>query len=298
MGRALAGAFPAARAVFEAADDALGWSLSKACFEGPDDVLVKTEVTQPAILTTSVAAFAALRAEAPDLSFTCMAGHSLGEWSALVATGALDFQDAVRLVQTRGQLMQEAMPEGEGAMLAVIGLAPEAIRSICQEVATETDTVLGPANYNSPEQTVVSGHRTAADLAEGRFKEAGAKKVVPLAVSAPFHSPLMKPAADGLAEALKETPVGALSAPVVTNVEAAPNTDPERVLPLLVEQVTAPVRWVEIVQAMAHGGEKLMLEVGPGTVLKGLARRIDRSVSVHAVGDPATLEKALTALVS
>lgn len=296
MGRAFAEAFPVARETFEAADEALGFGLSKLCFEGPEDALKRTEITQPAILTTSVAALRVLNEVAPQLEPRFLAGHSLGEWSALVAAGALDFADAVRLVRERGRLMQVAVPEGQGAMLAVIGLEPDTIRALCTEAAETTGTVFAPANYNSPEQTVVSGAAKAAAVAEEKFKAAGAKKVVALAVSAPFHSPLMRPAAEGLADALASIEVKPLQTPVLTNVEATANGEASRVKELLVTQVSAPVRWVESIRAIVAEGETIGFEVGPGKVLTGLARRIDRNLKMHAIQDPASLEKALAAI--
>ena len=296
MGRTLADAFPAARAVFEAADDALGMKLSTLCFEGPDDALKQTEVTQPAILTTSIATLRAIEAQRPDLKPTFAAGHSLGEFSALVATGALEFEDAVRTVQTRGRLMQQAVPAGEGAMAAVVGLDAPAIRAVCDEVAAATASVVAPANFNSPEQTVISGTAAAVADASAKLSAAGAKKVVELSVSAPFHCALMKPAADGLAAALEDTTVHGFSCPVVTNVEAAPNVDPSRVKDLLVRQVTAPVRWVESIQHIAHADQTSALEIGPGKVLMGLVRRIDRRLKVAVTQDADALKKALDGL--
>ncbi len=296
MGRSLADAYPEARAVFEAADEALGTKLSKLCFEGPEETLRHTEVTQPAILTTSIAALRAVQTERPDLTFAFAAGHSLGEFSALVAAGVLQFEDAVRLVQTRGRLMQAAVPSGEGAMSAVMGLEAGPIAQVCEDVTREVGTVVAPANFNSPEQTVISGEAKAVAEANQRLSAAGAKKVVELAVSAPFHCALMQPAADGLREALADIDVGSFAFPVVSNVEARPNTDPTRVKALLVQQVTAPVRWVESVRALAEAGQTSALEVGPGKVLMGLARRIDRGLKVGLTQDADSLKKAVEAL--
>lgn len=294
MGKALAEAYPAAREVFEAADDALSEKLSTLCFEGPEEDLKRTENTQPAILTTSIAALAALRAERPDLAPTLAAGHSLGEFSALVAVGALAFTDAVRLVRLRGQAMQAAVPQGEGAMAAVIGLTRAQVETICGEVSAATGGLVAPANFNSPEQTVISGAADAVEKAQASLTEAGAKRVMPLPVSAPFHCALMSPAAEALEAALGEITVSAPNAPVITNVEATPNTDPERVKALLVQQVTAPVRWVETVEHAVGAGVTQALEIGPGKVLMGLVRRIDRSLKVTPVGDPAGVTKALS----
>lgn len=297
MGKALADASPAARAAFEEADDALGYSLSALCFEGPEEALRRTQNTQPALLTTSVAALRALEERAGRAVVpAALAGHSLGEWSALVAAGAMRFFDAVRLVRERGRLMQQAVPEGRGRMIAVMGIPADPVRALCDAVSAETGQVCAPANFNSPEQTVVSGTAEAVTALEPRLTAAGAKKVVALPVSAPFHCPLMQPAADGLAEALARTEIIAPGAPVYSNVEATPNRDPARVKPLLVEQVTAPVRWTEIVRAMVTHGETLALELGSGKVLTGLARRIDRTLKVVPVGEPEGLDKALEAL--
>ena len=296
MGKALADAYPAARAVFESADDALGMKLSTLCFEGPDETLKKTEVTQPAILTTSIAALRAIESERPDLKPLFAAGHSLGEFSALVAAGALRFEDAVRLVQTRGRLMQAAVPQGKGAMSAVVGLEPGLIEQICTETEQALGAVVAPANFNSPEQTVISGADGAVAEAGKRLTEAGAKKVVELAVSAPFHCSMMQPAADGLAEALADVTVKAPSCDVVTNVEATPNRDPARVKDLLVQQVTAPVRWVESIRWVAEQGQTTAFEIGPGKVLMGLVRRIDRRLKVSVTQDAEALKKALATL--
>lgn len=291
MGKDLAAQSPAARAVFEEADDALGFSLSALCFGDDAEPLKKTEITQPAILTHSVAALRALQAERPDIQPGAVAGHSLGEFSALVAVGGLGFADAVRLVNTRGRLMQAAVPVGVGAMAASIGPSREAVEALLEQTEGAW-----PANFNSPEQTVISGKAEAVAGVEAQLKEAGAKRVVELPVSAPFHCPLMQPAADGLAEALANIEIGALSAPVVTNVEAAPNQDASRVKDLLIQQVTAPVRWVECFSKLAELSNEVALEIGPGKVLAGLGRRIDRKVKVVPMGDDKGLSKALAQL--
>lgn len=296
MGRAIADAYPEAREIFEAADDALKTSLSRTIFEGTEDELKQTAVTQPAILTTSVATLQALRAERPDLAPSFVAGHSLGEWSALVAVGALDFTDAVRLVQLRGRAMQEAVPVGQGAMAAVIGLDIEAVQAACDHVAGETGSVVAPANMNAQEQIVISGAADAVERAGQLCAEKGAKRVMPLPVSAPFHCPLMQPAADRLAEALRDVEVRPLGAPVIGNVEAAPYSEPERVKDLLVRQVTSPVRWVESMHHAVSAGVQTGVEIGPGKVLAGLVRRIDRSLKVHTTEDVDALKKTLEAL--
>jgi [acyl-carrier-protein] S-malonyltransferase len=294
MGKALAEAFPEAREVFDEVDAALGEPLSRTCFEGPEEALRLTANTQPAILTVSVAATAVLanRGLLPDL----VAGHSLGEYSALVAAGAAGAADAARAVRARGTFMQEAVPQGKGAMSAVLGLAPEKVAEVCAAVAAETGEVVSPANYNEPAQTVVAGSAGAVERAGLRLKEAGAKRVLPLPVSAPFHCALMAPVKARLAPVLAAVPWRRPLVPVVTNVEARPNQDPARIVPLLVEQVTSPVRWIECVEELVRQGVTRIVEVGPGSVLSGLARRIDRSVAVWNVEDPASLEKTLAAL--
>ncbi len=293
MGQAFAQSYPEAKSVFDEADEALGFSISKLCFEGTEDELKRTEITQPAILTTSIASLAVLQKERPDLKPDFALGHSLGEWSALVAVGALRFADAVQLVHQRGKLMQTAVPEGEGAMAAVLGLEPEQVTQICAAV---TSGVVAAANFNANGQIVISGAKAAVEAASEAADEAGATRVLPLPVSAPFHCSLMKPAAEGLAKALEPIEIGQMGAPVITNVEATANQDPARVKALLVEQVTAPVRWVESVQALAKTGATQGLEIGPGKVLNGLVRRIDRSVKVLGVRDEASLKKTLESL--
>jgi [acyl-carrier-protein] S-malonyltransferase len=291
MGKALFDAFPEARAVFQSADDALAEPLSRLCFEGPESELVLTRNTQPAILTTSIAAHAVWSARGGPAAF--VAGHSLGEYSALVAAGALSLPDAVRAVRARGTFMQDAVPAGTGAMAAVLGLDAEVVTRICAEVAGSE--VVSPANFNSPEQTVIAGHATAVERAGAKLRDAGAKRVVPLAVSAPFHTALMEPAKAPLAEVLARCAVSAPRMPVVTNVEAAPNADAARVVPLLLAQVSAPVRWVESVRALAAAGVTRVVELGPGGVLGGLVRRISKDIEVLNVEDPASLEKSLAA---
>ena len=291
MGKALADAFPEARAVFESADDALGERLSRLCFEGPESGLVLTRNTQPAILVTSIAAHAVWAARSGPAAF--VAGHSLGEYSALVAAGSLSLADAVRAVRARGTFMQEAVPAGTGAMAAVLGLDAEVVARICAEAAGSE--VVSPANYNSPEQTVIAGHASAVDRAAAKLKEAGAKRVIPLSVSAPFHTALMEPVKPRLAEVLARGAVSAPRMPVVTNVEAAPNADASRVVPLLLAQVSAPVRWVESIRALAAAGVTRVVELGPGKVLGGLVKRISKDIEVLNVEDPASLEKSLAA---
>lgn len=292
MGKALHDAFPEAKAIFDEADAALGEKLSTLCFEGPEDALKLTANTQPAILTVSVAAHAVLSKRVPAPAF--VAGHSLGEYSALVASGALSLTDAVRAVRARGTFMQEAVPAGVGAMAAVIGLAPDQVKAACDAAAQ--GQVVSPANYNSPEQTVIAGDAAAVERAQGLLKEAGAKRVLPLPVSAPFHCALMQPVKPRLQAVLEALTVSPLRTPVVTNVEAAPNADAARVVGLLVEQVTHPVRWIESVEALRQAGVTKVVEVGPGKVLCGLVRRISKELEILNVEDPASLEKAVAAL--
>jgi len=294
MGKDLHDGFPEARAVFDAVDAALGEKLSRLCFEGPEEALKLTANTQPSILTVSSAAAAVLAARGvvPEL----VAGHSLGEYSALVAAGACGAAEAAKAVRARGTFMQEAVPAGQGAMSAVLGLAPEKVREICAAVAAETGAVVSPANYNDPSQTVIAGAAGAVEKAGAKLKEAGAKRVLPLPVSAPFHCALMAPVRGRLEPVLRAIPWKAPAAPVVTNVEAKPNSDPARIVPLLLEQVTAPVRWIECVEELVRQGVTRVVEVGPGKVLSGLAKRIDKSVEVWNVEDRASLEKTLAAL--
>ncbi len=296
MGKDLFDAFPEARAVFEEVDAALGERLSALCFEGPEDRLKLTANTQPSILGVSAAAAAVLakRGIVPDL----VAGHSLGEYSALVAAGACGVADAAKAVRARGTFMQEAVPAGRGAMSAVLGLDPARVREICAAVEAETGEVVSPANYNEPAQTVVAGAAPAVEKAGAKLKEAGAKRVLPLPVSAPFHCALMAPVKARLEPVLRGIAWRAPRCPVVTNVEARPNGDAARIVPLLVEQVTAPVRWIECVEELVRQGVTRLVEVGPGKVLSGLAKRIDKSVEVWNVEDRASLEKALAAIGS
>lgn len=291
MGKALYDQFPEARAVFEAADEALSEKLSALCFEGPEAQLRLTANTQPAILTVSLAAHAVATKRLPKPDYA--AGHSLGEFSALAAMGSLSLGDAVRAVRERGRWMQEAVAEGQGAMSAVLGLDADLVAKACRDAEAELGGPrVQPANYNEPNQTVISGHAAAVALAGEKATALGAKKVVPLPVSAPFHSSLMAPVQGPLAELLGRVRWQAPAAPVVTNVEAAPNADPRRTSGLLVSQVTAPVRWVESVQQLQALGVDRFVEIGPGRVLCGLIKRIDRAAPLFNVEDPASLEKA------
>jgi [acyl-carrier-protein] S-malonyltransferase len=289
MGRALFDERPAARAVFEEADAALGFSLSKLCFEGPEADLTLTANAQPAILTTSIAALRVLEAET-GLRPTVVAGHSLGEYSALVAAGALALADAVRLVNLRGKFMQEAVPPGEGAMAAIIvggGLDAAGVTAACEEAAQ--GQVVSPANMNGGGQIVIAGHKAAVDRACAAAKARGAKLAKLLQVSAPFHCALMQPAADRLAAELARVKFSAPRVPVVSNVDAAPNQDATRIAELLTRQVTGSVRWEESVQRIAALGVTAAVEVGAGNVIAGLVKRIAPTITVEGAGDPAAI---------
>jgi len=303
MGKELFEHFAEAREVFGAADDALAagdallpeGKLSALCFEGPDEALRLTANAQPAILTVSLAAHAVARKRLPRPDY--VAGHSLGEFSALAASEAFPLQDAVRAVRARGRLMQEAVPVGQGAMSAVLGLTSEQVAQACRETEAELALLGRPtekvqlANLNEPAQTVISGHAEAVAKAGARALAMGAKRVIPLPVSAPFHSSLMEPVQNPLRELLESMAFKAPTAPVVTNVEASPNADPGRIVPLLVAQVTAPVRWAETILQLRALGVDRFVELGPGRVLSGLIKRIDRAAQVFNVEDPASLEK-------
>jgi [acyl-carrier-protein] S-malonyltransferase len=289
MGKQLYASSPAAREVWERADAALGFSLKNLCFEGPEAELTLTKHAQPAIVTTSIAALAAIREALPTLSLpACGAGHSLGEYSALVASGALGFEDAVKLVYLRGQAMQEAVPQGLGGMAAIMGGDSAAVEALCKDAAE--GEVVSPANFNAPGQIVISGHKTAVARAATLAGERKLKAVV-LNVSAPFHCSLMAPAAARMKTALAAVTPGPLAFPILPNVEAKPNTDAARVAELLVRQVDSPVQWEQTLLAMADSGVTHALEIGPGKVLAGLAKRIDKRVSVLSVGDPESIAK-------
>ena len=287
MGKDLADNFAVARQVFEEADDALGCSLSRLCFEGPEDQLKLTANTQPAILTVSVAALRVLQAET-GLTADYFAGHSLGEYSALVAAGALLFADAVRTVRARGTFMQEAVPVGVGAMAAMLSIEPDVLAAICVEAAQGEE--VSPANFNSPGQIVIAGHTGAVNRAIEIAKAKGFRKAMLLPVSAPFHSRLMVPAGERLAGVLASVEVGDFYSPVVTNVEAKPNDDKGRVKELLVRQVSAPVLWDASVREMAVLGVTEFVEIGPGKVLSGLVKRIDKEVATKNVEDAAGMK--------
>lgn len=293
MGRELAEAFPAARAVFDEADRVLGFSLSDLCFSGSEEALKLTENTQPAILTVSVAIERILEEKGIRPDF--VAGHSLGEYSALVVAGSLSFADAVRLVRCRGKYMQEAVPAGEGAMAAILGLRPGQVAEICRKAAE--GQVVGPANLNSPEQTVISGNAAAVKRVVEQASASGAKRAVILAVSAPFHSELMRPAQQRLEKDLREISFGSLRIPLVTNVDASIITSGEEARGALVRQVALPVRWEDSMHELIEEGTTTFVEVGPGRVLSGVMRQIERSVHCFNVEDSKSLENALGRLV-
>ncbi len=289
MGCDLAEKFPESRQVFEEAEAALGFSMSELCFKGSDEALKQTENTQPAILTVSVAAYRALekRGVTPDF----VAGHSLGEYSALVAAGGLDFAAAVKLVRARGRYMQEAVPPGEGAMAAILGLAPVEVLEICKKAADHE--VVSPANLNSPEQTVISGSAAAVKRAVEIASQSGAKRAVILPVSAPFHCALMAPAQKRLEPDLRAAKFSDLRFPLVTNVDAEAITTGDEAREALIRQVTSPVRWLDSMHEIIESGVTIFVEVGPGKVLSGLMRQIDRSVRCYNVEDEASLRATL-----
>jgi [acyl-carrier-protein] S-malonyltransferase len=299
MGRALAEAFPAARHVFQEVDEALKQKLSKLMFEGPESDLTLTENAQPALMAVSQAVLTVLETEgkwtlAAKARF--VAGHSLGEYSALAAAGALSIPDAARLLKLRGQAMQKAVPVGVGAMAALLGLDLPAAQEIAAQAAQETGQVCSSANDNAPGQVVVSGHKEAVDRAIAIAAEKGAKRSVLLPVSAPFHCALMQPAADAMRDALEQATMHVPAVPVIANVTAAPVSDPAQIRKLLVEQVTATVRWRESIETMKKEGVTRIFELGAGKVLSGLTKRIDREIEASAVGTPEDMEAALKAL--
>jgi [acyl-carrier-protein] S-malonyltransferase len=287
MGRDLVAKFPTAKRTYEEADDALGFAISKLCWEGPEDQLTLTQYTQPAIVTTSTAVFRVLAER--GLAFDVATGHSLGEWSALVAVGSLSLRDAVRLTHMRGKFMQEAVPVGVGGMAAIMGLSLERLSAVCAKVSTPNEPV-EPANLNGAGQIVISGHTSAVDRAIPEAKAAGAKMAKKLAVSVPLHCSLMKPAQQRLSVAIADVPVTAPRVPVVSNVTAQSTTDPVAIKDLLIRQVTAPVRWEESVQAIAAMGVTRAYELGSGSVLRGLVKRISETIDVTAIGEPHEVE--------
>ena len=288
MGKEFCDQFMPAKRVFAEADDALGFPLSRLCFTGPEADLKLTENTQPAILTMSVAALRVLENET-DLRPALVAGHSLGEYSALVAVGALSFADAVRTVRQRGRLMQQAVPAGEGAMAVILGLEMDAVRTLCND-ASDND-IVAPANYNGGGQIVIAGAKNAVVRAMALAKERGAKRALDLPVSAPFHCQLMRPAAEGLKQVLQSVTVQPFSVGVVTNVEAEINRDHQRVKELLVEQAVRPVRWEESANKIFQSGCQRAIEIGPGKVLKGLIKRIVPALETDNFETPADLAR-------
>lgn len=294
MGKALADQFPICRETFDEADAALGESLSTLCFEGPDDRLMLTENTQPAILamSTAVARLAVSKGMRPAFA----AGHSLGEYSAHVAAGTFSFADALRTVKRRGRYMQEAVPVGEGAMAAILGLDADGVAKACADAAQ--GQIVTPANLNAPGQIVIAGHRDAVARAGERAKELGARRAIPLAVSAPFHCPLMKPAEDRLAPELRALAIHDPAFPVVSNVDAEPKKTGHDSIEALVKQVSSPVRWEDVVRRLVADGATTFVELGPGTVLAGLIKKIERAATVVSVEQPADVGFLDTLLAS
>ena len=287
MGRELAAMYPVAQETFDEADAALGYKLSQVCWEGPEDKLRLTEITQPAILTVSVAAFRVLQEKGIAPSY--VAGHSLGEYSAHVAAGTVEFPDAVRTVRNRGRYMQEAVPVGEGAMAAILAMSLQEVRKVCNEAAQ--GQVCQPANINSPDQVVISGSKAAVERAAEMARQRGAKRAIMLPVSAPFHCALMQPAQDRLAADLRTLSFFEPAVPVVTNVDAQMVNMPEAARDALIRQVTGAVQWDKSMRVLIEKGVTTFVEVGPGRVLCGLMRQIDRSRTCLSVEDEASLQK-------
>jgi [acyl-carrier-protein] S-malonyltransferase len=292
MGKDLHDKFAEARQTFEEADSALGFSISQLCFEGPEEKLKLTEITQPAILTVSIAAYRVLRAQgAPEPAF--VAGHSLGEYSAHVAAGTLSFADAVRTVRNRGKYMQEAVPVGTGAMAAILGMQVEALQEVCAEAASDDSTSVAPANINSPAQIVISGKADAVQRAADLAKAKGAKRAIMLPVSAPFHCALMQPAQDRLAADLKALSFADPRFPVIKNIDAEPTTSGAEAREALIQQVTGAVQWVKTVQRLLSEGVMHFVEVGPGKVLCGLVGQVQKGTPCANVEDEPSLQKTL-----
>lgn len=289
----LAAAYPVVEETFAEASEVLGYNLWQLSQEGPQEELNKTECTQPLLLTSSVAIWRVWQQQGGALP-ALLTGHSLGEWSALVCGGIVQFQDAVKIVQLRGRYMQEAVPAGEGAMAAIIGLDDAAINKACEEAAQ--GDVVAAVNFNSPGQVVIAGSAGAVDRASELCKDAGAKRAMPLPVSAPFHTSLMKPAADRLLETIDETVFAAPQIPVIHNVTAGSESDPEAIKRLMFEQIYTPVPWVDCTKALVAAGIEVAVECGPGKVLAGLCKRIDKSISAYGAEAPADIEKALAAV--
>lgn len=295
MGRDLADRWPAAAAIFGDVDDGLGFELAELCWNGPEEDLRLTTNTQPALLTHSVAAWRVL--DAAGLAVDAVAGHSLGEYSAIVAAGGLDVVDAARTVRERGRLMQQAVPVGEGAMAAVLGLDDDVVVRLCSEVADTVGEAVVAANFNAPGQVVIAGTSTAVAKAVEACKGAGARRALPLPVSAPFHSSLMAPARSGLEPVLENLAFSDLAVPVYRNVDAEPVRRAAAVRDGLVRQVDAPVRWTQTVRRMVAGGIDTFVEIGAGNVLSGLVRRIDRSATCYQAGTVEGVEKVINDLV-
>lgn len=297
MGRELAQEYEQAREIYRLADETLGYELSRLCFEGPEEELKLTYHTQPAILTTSIALYEVFKEQAPRPDY--VAGHSLGEYSALVAAGAMTFRDAVYTVRKRGEYMDDAVPAGQGAMSAVLGGDRETIAKICEQVTLAGQTVQ-MANMNAPGQIVISGSKEGVDQASQQLKEAGIRRIIPLSVSGPFHSELMKPAASKLAHVLSEVKLSTANIPVVVNTEARPFMLAEDLEQALVEQVFSPVLWQESVEWLLEQGVDIFVEIGPGQVLSGLVKKIvkekKREVHIYSVSDKESMTKTLEAL--
>ena len=284
----LAGDYPIVQETFKQASKTLGYDLWQLVQEGPAEELNKTWQTQPALLTASVAVYRVWQQKYPELKPEVMAGHSLGEYSALVCAGVLDFQDAVKLVELRGKLMQQAVPEGTGAMYAIIGLDNEAIINACKQA--EQGEVVSAVNFNSPGQVVIAGAKAAVERAAALCKEAGAKRALPLSVSVPSHCALMKPAADQLSVSLESITLKAPTASVLNNVDVKAETDADAIRNALVRQLYSPVRWTETVEKMSHSGVEVLVEIGPGKVLNGLTKRIVDSLQATSVNDVKSLD--------
>jgi [acyl-carrier-protein] S-malonyltransferase len=296
MGKELTEKYSVARQTFEEADAALGMKLSQLCFEGPEDQLKLTEITQPAILTVSIAAFRVLKEKAPQLAPAFVAGHSLGEYSAHVAAGTLSFSDAVRTVRNRGKYMQSAVPVGVGAMAAILGMPIDQLEAVCRE--SSHGEPVAPANINSPDQIVISGSASAVQRAAELAKERGAKRAIMLQVSAPFHCTLMQPAQDALGRDLAALDLNAPTTPVVKNMDGQPTTSAEVSRTALVNQVTGAVQWVKSMQMLIASGVDVFIEVGPGKVLCGLMRQIERSQTCMNVEDEASLQKTISSIAA
>ncbi len=294
MGKEFYDRYPAARQVFLDADERLGMSLSQLCFAGSEEDLRLTVNTQPAILTTSIAIFKTLQTEC-DLHFAYTAGHSLGEYSALVAAGSLSFQDAVWLVRQRGAFMLEAVPAGQGTMAAIIGLDQEQVKKLCRE-ASAVGTV-EPANFNAPGQTVIAGTAKAVENAMELAKSSGAKRALPLSVSGPFHSSLLQPASDKLKAALSQVQISSARIPVVANISAESETDPGEIRENLIQQVSNPVLWQQSVEKLIQLGVTAFVEIGPGKVLSGLIKKIDKNAKMYNIEDVATYQETIAALL-